>query len=272
MHYARTVGERNVRIAHHVIRLFAETEFLLSERIKRLVFQPFVFRSFLLPEDFVAAFSLFVRLFISEHGGKQAFGKNTFFAAFVHFHAHVIERGIHAERDVGRQRPGRSRPGENIQIFFAFHFEFHVRRFLFYVFIPLRHFVRRKRGAAARAIRHDFMPLIQQTFFVHFFQRPPLRFDIIVVIRNVRIIHIAPVPHAIGHLFPFRGILPYGFFTFADERLDPVRLDLRFMIEAQFLFHFQFHGKPVRIPARFTKNVIALHRAVSRNDVFHYAR
>ena len=85
-----------------------------------------------------------------------------------------------------------------------------------------------------------------------FFERPPLRFDVVVMIGHVRIVHVAPISYAIRHPFPFAGILPDGFFTFFYKRFYAVRLDFRLVIETELLFHFQFHGKPVRIPARLS--------------------
>ena len=129
----------------------------------------------------------------------------------------------------------------------------------------------RERRTAARAIGNDLVPLIKKPLFVDLFQRPPLRFDIVVVISDVGIVHIAPIAHAVRHLLPFVRILPDGFFAFADERFDAVCLDLRLMVESELLFHFQLDGKPVRIPARFSQNVHPLHRLIAGDDVLHHA-
>ena len=216
----------------------------------------FVFASLLFTDDFISARNVSVRVRNAFRGAQRRrqkpLGKNVFLAVFVHFHAHVFVIGVHAQRHVRRQRPGRRRPGENIRILFALHSEFHERGFLLHVLIALRHFVRRKRRAATRAVRHNLMPLVQKPLFVHRFQRPPLRFDVIVVIRYVRGVHIAPVPYAVGHFLPLFRVLPYGLFTLFYKRLYAVRLDFRLVVEAEFFLHFQFHGQPVRIPARLS--------------------
>ena len=244
MNDARTVGERNVIVAGDVIRLFAESEFLLAVRIQRLVFGILVFLPLLFGKNGI--------FFLPEHRGGKRFRQNIFLPRLPALDLDVIRVGIHAERDVGRKRPRRGRPCEDISVFVSLHLKFDESRDLFDVFITLRDLVRRKRRSAARAIGNDFMPLIKKSLFVDFFECPPLRFDVVVMIGHVRIVHVAPISYAIGHPFPFAGILPDGFFTFFYKRFYAVRLDFRLVVETELLFHFQFHGKPVRIPARLS--------------------
>ena len=92
------------------------------------------------------------------------------------------------------------------------------------------------------------------------------------MISNVRVIHVYPVTEAVAHVFPLVGVFPDRLLTFFYKRLYAVLFYILLAVKTEFFLDFEFDGKPVRIPARFTKNVIALHRAVSRNDVFHYAR
>ena len=179
---------------------------------------------------------------------------------------------MHTKRDVGRERPRRRRPSENIGIFRIFYLEFYKRGRLFYVLIALRYFVRRKRRSATGAIGHDFMTLIQQAFLMNFFERPPFGLDIIVVIGNVRVVHIAPVPYRVGHFFPFRRVLPNGLFTLLDKRFYTVAFNTRLTFQTQLFLYFKLYGKTVRIPPRLSQNVVAFHGLITGHDIFHNAR
>ena len=258
MNYSRAVGQGNVIVVGDVKRFLSER----SERVRehRLVFDVFVILAFLFRNDFV----------VLEERGNESLGKNVNFVADLDFD--VIETGVHTERDVGGQSPGSGCPHEKISVISALDFKFHVNGFFLYVFVALRHFVRRKRRSATRTIRNDFMSLIKQTFFGNGFERPPHRFDIIVVIGDVRMLHIHPVTEAVAHLFPFVGIFPDGLLAFLYERFDTVFFDILFAVEPEFLFDFEFYGKSVSIPARFSQNVLTLHRLISRNNILHNAR
>ncbi len=147
MDYARTIGKRDVIVVGDVKRLFAEG----AERavVHRLVFRVLVVRAFLHALNFVC--SLF------EKGRDKSFGKYIRFA--VRYYFRIVFFGVHTERDVRGERPGRGRPNEKILIF-AFKFEFDENRFFLYVLVPLRDFVACKRGAATRAVRNDFITFI----------------------------------------------------------------------------------------------------------------
>ncbi len=258
MHDARPIGQRNVTVVHHIIRFFLKGTQSITE--KRFVLQPFV---------------IFARLFLDEREFfkelfRQRFGKNV--TGAVRFDLHVRFFGIHTECNVGRKRPRRRRPCKNIGILSALDPKPRNGGSFLYVFIALRNLVRGKSRPAARAVRHDFMPLIKQPFLMDLRNRPPHRFDIIVVIGNVRAIHIDPIAHAVAHLFPFALIFPDGFFTLRNKRLDPVFFDILFAVHPERFFHFEFHGKSVRIPTRLTQNVLAFHRLKAGHDVFHDAR
>ena len=151
MNYSRAVGQGNVIVVGDVKRFLSERS--ESVREHRLVFDVFVILAFLFRNDFV----------VLEERGNESLGKNVNFVADLDFD--VIETGVHTERDVGGQSPGSGCPHEKISVISALDFKFHVNGFFLYVFVSLRHFVRRKRRSATRAIRNDFMPLIKQTFF-----------------------------------------------------------------------------------------------------------
>ena len=178
---------------------------------------------------------------------------------------------VHAERDVGRERPRRSRPGEEVRIFQPLSLEAHEHGRFLDVLVPLRHLVRGERRAAARAVRDDLMPLVQEPLLPDLFQRPPDRLDVLVVVGDVRVFHVRPVAHAFGHFFPFALVFPDAFLAFFDKRLDAVFFDVLLAVHAEHLFHFQLDGQTVRVPARFAQDVLALHRLIAGNDVLHHA-
>ena len=77
---------------------------------------------------------------------------------------------------------------------------------------------------------------------MHVFKRPPLRLYIIVVVGDVRVVHVDPVTHAVGHFFPFALILPYGLLALFYERLYPVAFYLLFAVQPEGFFHLQLYG------------------------------
>ena len=78
---------------------------------------------------------------IAEHGFDESFRQNIIHP--VSLDLNVLFFGIDAQRDVGRQRPWSSRPCEKIGILFVRRLEFDENSGFLYVFIALRHFVRR---------------------------------------------------------------------------------------------------------------------------------
>ena len=116
------------------------------------------------------------------------------------------------------------------------------------------------------------MSLIEQPLFVDLFERPPFGLDIIVVIGDVRVIHIDPVSDAVRHLLPFALVFPNRLLALTDKRLDTVLLDILLSVHAQRLFHFKLDGQPVRIPTGFPQYMPALHGLIARDNVLHDAR
>ena len=204
---------------------------------------------------------------IFKKGCNERFRKDV--ACAVRFYFNIIFVGIHTERDVGRKCPGRRCPSEEISVFLTLYAETHEYGSFLYVLIALRHFVRGKRRSATGAIRNDLMSFIEKTFLPDLFESPPNALDIFIVVCHVGIFHIRPVTDTFGHLFPFALIFPDALFALFDERLDTVFFDILLSVHTEQFFHFQFYGKSVRIPARLAQNVLALHRLITRHDIFH---
>ena len=132
--------------------------------------------------------------------------------------------------------------------------------------------MRGQRGAAARAVGHDLVTLVQKPHVGNLLQAPPYALDVFVVIGDVGVFHVRPVADAVGHALPFTLIFPYGFLALFDERLDAVLLDLLLAVQTQQFFHLQLYRQTVGIPAGLAQHLHALHRAVAREQILEHAR
>ena len=185
---------------------------------------------------------------------------------------HIFVIRVDAQRDVARQRPRGRRPRDEIGVLRALHLEADDRGRLLDGLIALRNLVAGERGAAARAVRNDLMTLIEQTLFVDLLQAPPFGFDIVILVGDVRMLHVSPVADALAHLFPLGLILPDRLFAFLDERFDAVFLNLRLAVQTQHLLDFQLDRQTMGIPARLAQHIVTLHRAIARDDVLDRTR
>ena len=87
------------------------------------------------------------------------------------------------------------------------------------------------------------------------------------MVGNIRIIHISPETNGAGEILPHSFVFPDALFTFLDERLNTVLLDLLFSVETKKLLDLKLYRKSVGIPSSLTRNHIALHGAVSRDHI-----
>ena len=87
------------------------------------------------------------------------------------------------------------------------------------------------------------------------------------MIGYIWVLHVSPESDRAGEILPHAFVFPYAFFTFVNERFQTVFLDLLFPVQPEGFLHFQLNRKPVGIPARFPRDHISLHGAVSRDHV-----
>ena len=255
---AHAVGQRDIAVGNDIIRLLIRMRVpqrLVLHAHKRLTLDGF------------ELFGLLV--IVAQDGLHQRVGHDGDFVAQTELR--VILVGVDAQRDVGRQRPRRGRPCPEIFVLRSLDAEADERGFFLYVLIALGHFVAGEGGTAARAVGDDLMSLIKQTLIVDLLHRPPFAFDVIVMVGDVGMLHVAPVADGVAHLFPFVQVFPDGLLAGLDERLDAVLLDLLLAVEAELLFNLQLDRQAVGIPAGLTQDGIALHRAIARDEVFHRA-
>ena len=185
------------------------------------------------------------------------------------FYFRIFFIRIDTKADIRRKCPWCGCPCENVSIF-VFHFETDDCRTLFYILISLRYLLCGKRSTAAWAVRYDFKSFVQKAFFPDLFQCPPLRFNEIVVVSYIWVIHISPETNGAGEILPHSFVFPYTFFTLIDKWLQPIFLNLVFAIQSEKLLHFQLNRKSMCIPARFTRHFVAFHCAVSRDHIFDH--
>ena len=174
---------------------------------------------------------------------------------------------VYAESHVGGKRPGSRGPCQDVGIL-TYDFEFCDSGTFFDIFIALSHLMAGKRGTAARTVGNDLVALIEKTFLPDLFQSPPLRLDEVILVSNVRMLHVGPETNGVGEILPHAFVLPYALFTVFDKGLHSVLLDLLFSVQTQHFLYFQLYRKSVGIPACFTGNHFSLHRLVARDHVF----
>ena len=191
------------------------------------------------------------------------------------FYFHILFFGVYAKSHVGGQGPGGGGPCQDISIL-SFYLKTGDRRAFLHVLVALGHLMGGQGRTAAGAVRHDFKALVKKAFIPDFFQRPPFRLDIFIMVGYVRIIHIRPEADLPGKILPHALIFPYALFTFLNERGDSVLFNLFLAVQAQKLLHLQLHRKSVGIPAGLSGNHIPLHGTVTGNHIldgtgFHVA-
>ena len=269
MNDARAVFHRDVAVALHEKRFFMLFFGRFgSAGVQRLIFAVFELFSGHFRKNFVGRGVVFLQR--AENGIEQCL-RHVIHVSVRRLHLRVRLFRIHAETDVRRQGPGRRRPCEEVGVL-ALDLEADDRRALFQRLIALRDFVRGQRRAAARAVRDDLEALVQKTLVPDRFERPPLRLDVVVVIGHVRILHVRPEADLSREFLPHGLVGPDGFLALLDERLDAKRFDPVFSFNADLFLDFQFHGQTVRVPAGLSRDLLAFHRMVTRNDVLDRAR
>ncbi len=166
---------------------------------------------FVFPVFHVAAFEFLEYLvFIArEHFSCQTFRDIediTLVVSGCHAHLDIVYIRTDGQRDIGSQCPRGCRPREKIFIVGAFFLKFASQGVNLYHLISLRDFVRSQTGSATRAIWQDLVAFIDQSHIKGFFENPPAGFDVIIIKRDIRVIHVSHICHAFRHLCPQIGI------------------------------------------------------------------
>ena len=102
---------------------------------------------------------------LAEHGVDERLRHDDGAAVVVEAGVDLV--GVDAEGDVAGQRPGRGRPGVEPGVFLALDLEAHEGGLLRHRLVALGDFVGGKRRAAARAVGHHLVALVEQPLVSH---------------------------------------------------------------------------------------------------------
>ena len=150
--------------------------------------------------------------------------------------------------------------------------EAHVDAGVDHVLVARRDLVRGQRGAAARAVGHDLVALVEQPLVPHLLERPPDRLDVGVVEGEVGVAGVDPEADPLGQLVPLVDVLEHRLAALGVELGHAVALDVVLGGEAQLLLHLQLHRQPVAVPAGLAVDLTAAHGLEAREDVLEHAR
>ena len=262
VNHAGTVGQRDIGVTDDIVCLFA----LRGDNVARKVEERLVCLAFK-----VDAAEVLQHLVVAcaEYRVCQGCGE-VIGVAVGGLHLNIVVIGMDAERHVGGQRPGGRRPGENVGVL-ADHLEAGDCRALLDVLVALRNLVRGQRRTAARAVGHDLEALVEQSAVVDLLQRPPLGLDEGVFIGDIGVLHVRPEADGLREVLPHALVFPHALLAVLDEGFETVRLNLILAVDAEHLLDLQLDRQTVRVPARFTGDVAALHGLIARDHVLDHA-
>ena len=212
-------------------------------------------------------------------------------------HERVGDVGVHRGRDVADQRPRRGGPdGErdgpglavragragfaggagaalrHLRGRLGSEREAHVDGVLGDVLVALRHLVAADGRAAARAVVHHLVALVEQALVPDLPQQPPDRLDVAVGVGVVRVVQVDPEADALGEPLPLREVRGHALLAELVELGDAVGLDLPLAVDAQAALDLELDRQAVRVPARLARHSVAAHGLVAREEVLEDAR
>ena len=230
-----------------------------------------------------------VFVLLREIGRAQVFGqkdgKRSARIGIERPHAHVADSGPHGQRRVRGQRPRRRRPCHEVHVavgpveqpfalLVAHDAEQGRAGRVLHVAVTagLVQLVIAETRTGRRRVRLNRIALVKKPLLVQFGKQMPQRLDILVVIGNVRVLHVDPVAHPARQPLPCVGIGHHFLAADAVVLLDRnFRADVLFG-DAELLFDAQFDGQSVRVPSRFAVYEKTLLRFVAADDVLDRTR
>ena len=193
--------------------------------------------------------------------------------------AHVAQVRVGGDGGVRDQRPRRGRPGQQLvaglQRRARFdHREAHVQRRVDDVEVAAgqAELVAGQRRAAARAVGHDLVALVEQALVPQRLQRPPHRLHVVRVHGPVGVVEVDPERDPLGQAVPVRDVGHGRLAAAGVEGLDAVALDVGLAGRADLLLDLQLHRQAVAVVAALALDVVAAHGLVAREDVLEHAR
>ena len=135
------------------------------------------------------------------------------------------------------------------------------------VLVALCYLVGSKSGSASRTVRQDLISFVDKSLVEGVLDDPPACFDVVVLVCDVRIVHVGEISHLVRHVCPHLCVLEYGFTALLIELSDTVLLDILLAAESQLLLYFDLYRKSVSVPAAFSLDLESLHGLVSVDRV-----
>jgi hypothetical protein len=132
--------------------------------------------------------------------------------------------------------------------------------------------VRAEAGAGGGGEGLYCVALVEQSLVIELFEQIPEGLYIPVVIGDVGVVHVDPVPHVACQILPCIGVLHHvlaaGLVVLVDRDL---RADILLGYAEGFL-HAEFYGQAVGVPSGLAFDLVALHRAEAADGVLDGAR
>ena len=199
-------------------------------------------------------------------------------------HPYVMDTGTDSQRGIRRQRPRCGRPGHEIEValhpveqlfalIVANHFELCGASGILHIAVTPRlvQLVVAEARPGRRRIGLDRIAFVEQSFFIKLAQQVPQRLDVFVVVGDIGILHVDPVPHLAREALPLVGIGHHlaaaGIVVLFDRDFRP---DILFG-DSEFLLDAQFHGQAVGIPASLAVHKETALRLVTADNILDRA-
>ncbi len=204
-----------------------------------------------------------------EHAPEQGLGQHVR-PSLGDLGEHVVHVGVHDQRHVGEERPGRGGPGQRVGLLVPLEPERDRDRGVLDLHVALADLVRGEAGHVARAPGQDLVTLVEQPLLGHALQRPPHRLDVVLGVGDVRVLHVEPEADAVGQHLPLALVLPDRLLAELHERLDPVALDVLLALQAQLLLDLDLDRQAVGVPAGLPLDAPPEHGLVAREQVLDH--
>ena len=256
MNDTSTITGSYIAVAHYKESLLPE---VLGKRIQRLILAMLQSLALEAVNDGALTF------LVGKDGLHQCLCHNQVLPLIAYLY--IVNLRIYNQTKVGRQCPRGSSPGQEVGIFLILCRKLNHGGTLLDILVALCHLMGGQRRTAARAIRHNLVSLVKQPFLPDFVKSPPYRLDIIILISNIRVLHVSPEAYHIGEFLPHALVLPNGLTALLDKRLNAVLLNLLLAVQSQKLLNLQLYRQAVGIPASLAENLLALHGLVTRQHI-----
>ena len=201
-------------------------------------------------------------------------------------HGHIIDLASHTQGGVAGQCPRGGRPCQHIGIvkpgvgLFTYlldygvlvttqHSELGRHGLVLDVAVAARQvqLVRAQAGAGSGRVGLDGVALVEQALVIELLEQPPQALDVAVLVGDIGVLHIDPVAHAVGQVFPLAGVFHHLLAAGGIVLIDGDLLADILLGDTQGLLHAQLHGQAVSVPAGLAQHLVALHRLEAAEDV-----